>query len=643
MSKTRLFLVGDPPSTSDVGKFCLRLRGSSYSPTPIFIDSSLNTSALNKINVERLSSKCVVACNIVNNVNLFSNIVSARLLAKKLSAPVTYIVHDALIEYPAHIAAMFLDNNQDFKRKYENVGHMVDLFIDECIPTHLLGQFKHGYSYEDRGRFLLSLALKDAYNVFCHSQFSKEIIEKSLAAHKDPRRMTIKALPLAYHALQYVEHHKESNHTTSDEFTIGLYGMFFNTAKNIDLLVDILSQLEAIGNRCNVWLSGRADNDMVDNLCKRLSFLSGSFIYHGFVDEQDLDHLISESDFIWAYRNPTHGESSGTVLRALANGTCPIVCDIGSYSEIPSSLVLAVSPSSTAGEIANLIRDDSINSLEQHRLRITYVREVHSPSLYVDTVISACSSSLSEPIPVNSNGCCGSTSQGLLSEGYLLPSLVSYSPITELDIKEVEKLQYSKDLLHHTYISELHIGFGEVFVDLYSVACSQASLLSSKHKNPHPFRTRFDYIYFVLKEVILDGCQCPSFACNIIAVPSNVNKCSIALDVGVHINSVVDAIRDYCTWHRESDRQTQLLETLINLGGLELLPPVWMLSYSGVGIPWSIDDCWAAAIIYYDHVEAACHQYLGVDNDRWIHVLARSRDVVTSVICSRLTRGKHVH
>ena len=636
MSKTRLFLVGDPPSTSDVGKFCLRLRGSSYSPTPIFIDSSLNTSALNKINVERLSSKCVVACNIVNNVNLFSNIVSARLLAKKLSAPVAYIVHDALIEYPAHIVAMFLDNNQDFKKKYESIGHMVDRFTDECIPTHLLGQFKHGYSYEDRGRFLLSLALNDACVVFCHSQFSKTIIEKSLAAHKDPRRMTIKALPLAYHALQYVEHHKESKHTTSDEFTIGLYGMFFNTAKNIDLLVDTLRHLEAIGNRCNVWLSGRADKDMVDSLCKRLSFLSGSFIYHGFVDEQDLDHLISASDFIWAYRNPTHGESSGTVLRALANGTCPIVCDIGSYSEIPSSLVLAVSPSSTAGEIASQIRDGCRTSVEQQRSRIAYIQTVHSSFLYVSTVLSACAIHLSGSSAAKLNGGSGITIKGLLSEGYFLPSLIECSPVTELEIKRANTMQYEKDLKHHAYISALHLGFNEKLVDLYRVSCSQASLLSSKHKNPHHFRSRFDYIYFVLKQIILEGAECPSFDSELVAIPTYGNRCDLALDVGVHIASVAAAIRDYCTWHREADRQTQLLETLINLGGMELLPPVWMLGNSNASFSWSIDDCWASALIYFDHTASVCHENLGNDNDRWVQVLARSRDVVTSIICSRL-------
>ena len=644
MSNTRLFLVGDPPRTSDVGKFCLRLRDSGYTPKPVYIDSSLSPTVITKLNQERLSSASLVACNVVNNVNLFANILSARLLGEKLSASITYIVHDGKIEYPAHIAAMISAGDYNYKKRYATICHRVESFVNQCVPKHLIGRFMHGYDYEERGKILLGLVLGSSDTVFCHSSYCKAIIEESLEIFRVPRQRNIRVLPLAYGDHQHSEHlnthHKATEQQTDAQIIIGLYGMFFNSAKNIELLVSALKHLEGMGHTCRVWLSGRADTNLISTLEKQLSFLSGGFRFHGFVGEGSLNGLIRESHFIWAYRNPTHGETSGTVLRALAHGTCPIVCDIGSYREVPKSLALSVNPAASSEEIAHAILAALERALEERRPRIEYIQRVHSPSLYLSTVISTCAIESRQAVSGDIHEHAIYTPEGLIAEGYLFPSLLSYSSLTAAKVNWQEAAQSHEKTEMHARIGSLHIGFNENLSELYSISCSAVAKITCDHKNEYQFATRFDYVYFVLKQMLREKSSSPLVASNLMITSADGTLGAPTMDIDAHISSVARAIRDYSKWHKESDLQYQLLDSCINLGGLELLAPVLMLRNPNISLPWSIDDCWAASCLYYEYISATLQEELGPNNERWLKILARSKDIVASVISSNIAWRK---
>lgn len=640
MRNARLFLVGDPPRSSDVGKFCLRLRDSGYTPKPVYIDSSLASTAISKLNQERLSSTSIVACNVVNNVNLFANILSARLLGEKLSAPVTYIVHDGKIEYPTHIAAMISIGDNTYTKKYQRISRSVENFVNQCIPKHLIGRFVHGYDYEERGKWLLGLVLGNSDTVFCHSDFCKEIIEESLEIFRVSSKGIVRVLPLAYGDHQHSEHlsanYKPTERKMGAQVVIGVYGMFFNSAKNIELLVSTLKHVEGMGHSCRVWLSGRADTNLACALEKQLSFLSGGFRFHGFVDEENLNSLIRESSFIWAYRNPTHGETSGTVLRAFAHGTCPIICNIGSYREFPGSLALGVSPSASSEEIAQAILAGLERANEERRARIEYIQRVHAPSLYLSTIMSTCALDPRQALSEIKHECAIYTHEGLLAEGYLFSSMVSFSSLTAARFNCHETALSHEQKVLHARIGPLHIGFNEELSKLYSAACSPVAKIVPDHKNEHQFGTRFDYIYFALKQMLQEKSGSPLVASNLIITPVPGTLNAPTIDIEAHISAVARAIRDYSKWHRESDLHYQLLDSCINLGGLELLAPVLMLRNPNISLPWTIDDCWTALCIYDAYISDTLKEELGQSHDRWVRVLARSKDIMTSVISSTI-------
>ena len=56
-------------------------------------------------------------------------------------------------------------------------------------------------------------------------------------------------------------------------------------------------------------------------------------------------------------RRAANGECSGTVADCLASGAVPIVSGIGAGRDLPDDGVISVSPSATAGELANVIAD----------------------------------------------------------------------------------------------------------------------------------------------------------------------------------------------------------------------------------------------------------------------------------------------
>jgi len=232
----------------------------------------------------------------------------------------------------------------------------------------------------------------------------------------------------------------------------------------------------------------------------------------------------------------------------------------------------------------------------------------------------------------------GVTSEGLFYDGYLLPSLVSFSSSTPAEVVPLNPSFSHEEKGRHTRIGTLHIGFDGYLADLYRVACSPAAKIISAHKNPYQFTTRYDYLYFVLKEMLESELSSPLVASDLMITTATDLYGTAMLDVGAHIDSVARAVRDYYEWHSEADRDNRLLDTLINRGGLELLAPLRMLLYSVETPPWSIEDCWTASIIYFDRVSALFREASRTKDERWLRVLARSEDVVTSVICSSVAR-----
>ena len=70
-----------------------------------------------------------------------------------------------------------------------------------------------------------------------------------------------------------------------------------------------------------------------------------------YADEERLWSLMGECDVIVSLRSPTMGETSGTVIRALAIGKPLVVSDVGWFSELPDAVAVKVAPDGREADV----------------------------------------------------------------------------------------------------------------------------------------------------------------------------------------------------------------------------------------------------------------------------------------------------
>jgi len=70
--------------------------------------------------------------------------------------------------------------------------------------------------------------------------------------------------------------------------------------------------------------------------------LGESVVHLGYLDENDIGPLLAACDILVSLRWPTMGETSASVIRALAAGRPVVVSDVGWFSELPDSVAAKV-------------------------------------------------------------------------------------------------------------------------------------------------------------------------------------------------------------------------------------------------------------------------------------------------------------
>jgi len=123
-----------------------------------------------------------------------------------------------------------------------------------------------------------------------------------------------------------------------DHFMITCLG-FVNLNKLPGLQIETVKQLLAEGYPVQLVFAGEPAPDVLDLLVRsKMDGLAGNIICTGYLDEIDYFSAIFASDVIINLRNPTMGESSGTLAQTLAAGKPTIVSDTNQYKEFPDTV-----------------------------------------------------------------------------------------------------------------------------------------------------------------------------------------------------------------------------------------------------------------------------------------------------------------
>ena len=172
-----------------------------------------------------------------------------------------------------------------------------------------------------------------------------------------------------------------------DAFVLGAYGIV-DPIKGIDLLVEAVRMLpEDVRRRLLLLLAGPCDRaDWLAEHQRTLAAAGVALRHTGRLAEADFVGHLRLADLGVSLRLRSRGESSGALIRQIVHGLPTLAHDLGSFAEIPGSVVAKVPPQdprALAECIGALMADAAARgALSEHAMQ--WLRERHWPRVAED-------------------------------------------------------------------------------------------------------------------------------------------------------------------------------------------------------------------------------------------------------------------
>ena len=123
---------------------------------------------------------------------------------------------------------------------------------------------------------------------------------------------------------------------------VGCFG-HMNVNKRIPALLEAFAELRDRRPGARLLLVGEASERFeLDRRLERLRLGGDELIREQWVSEERFRSLMAACDVLVNLRSPTMGETSGSVIRALALGKPVLVSDVGWFSELPDGAALKI-------------------------------------------------------------------------------------------------------------------------------------------------------------------------------------------------------------------------------------------------------------------------------------------------------------
>ncbi len=179
---------------------------------------------------------------------------------------------------------------------------------------------------------LTGAVLEKATGVICHSEF--------VAAEIGRRAPSLPTMVIPMHAPPAAQGAAERPDGAS--FVIGAFG-FITPNKRLPELMSAAAQLSASIPDLHLVVVGEAPHTVDPKaMAASVGLSPESFTCIGYVDAERFDRLLRGCDVLVNLRHPTLGETSATVVSALAQGVPTVVSTGGWYDELPSDAVARV-------------------------------------------------------------------------------------------------------------------------------------------------------------------------------------------------------------------------------------------------------------------------------------------------------------
>ena len=188
-----------------------------------------------------------------------------------------------------------------------------------------------------------------AHAVIVHSKFAKARIQKRF-----PKK-TVVVIPQRYP--EAIPFKRKPKH----QLRLCILG-FIDPYKCVDKVIRAIGKCRDAGVKISLDIVGRLHSacENLPELCKSLE-LDEAVTFVGEVSDRVFQAYFVSADLCIVLRDPTVGETSAVVSRALQYGLPLIVNDIGSYSELPSFVPKIALGAQTITDLAETLMSLSID------------------------------------------------------------------------------------------------------------------------------------------------------------------------------------------------------------------------------------------------------------------------------------------
>ena len=299
-------------------------------------------------------------------------------------------MHDAILSY--FFEALCIDEERhtlDYKKYLDCV--FVNHGYNRYLQSLNIYKKKKSIDYYDLSLNFLKKIIDSNYLTIVHSEFSKRIIDTNVS-FSNIHKINL-GFSTSHHEMDKDE--IKSNFNLSNVVIISAFGRITRT-KRIDVLLSSLAKIIREYDVKNVllFLVGSVESDMKTEIKRliRQNHLNEHVRITGYIPNDEFNRYYAITDICVNLRYPSSGETSVTLVNALANGLPVITSNIEQYREYPDDCVWKVDIDSDEVEeltafLLELIRNKELRKTMSEN-SLNYGRENHSPEQMLSAYIS---------------------------------------------------------------------------------------------------------------------------------------------------------------------------------------------------------------------------------------------------------------
>jgi glycosyltransferase involved in cell wall biosynthesis len=304
--------------------------------------------------------------------------------------PGIVVLHDAILSY--FFEALCIDEERhtlDYKKYLDCV--FVNHGYNRYLQSLNIYKKKKSIDYYDLSLNFLKKIIDSNYLTIVHSEFSKRIIDTNVS-FSNIHKINL-GFSTSHHEMDKDE--IKSNFNLSNVVIISAFGRITRT-KRIDVLLSSLAKIIREYDVKNVllFLVGSVESDMKTEIKRliRQNHLNEHVRITGYIPNDEFNRYYAITDICVNLRYPSSGETSVTLVNALANGLPVITSNIEQYREYPDDCVWKVDIDSDEVEeltafLLELIRNKELRKTMSEN-SLNYGRENHSPEQMLSAYIS---------------------------------------------------------------------------------------------------------------------------------------------------------------------------------------------------------------------------------------------------------------